>query len=333
HTKALAFWMTIKNALMGLPYGGAKGSILINPKEFEKEELEILSREFVRQLKNDIGPEKDIPAPDVYTNPEIMGWMMDEFNKINGKQSPSVVTGKPEIIGGNKAREYATSKGAYYVLREALDVFGYKSTGLSVAIHGFGNAGQNIAKILGFEEQKIIAVSDSTAAIYNEAGIDIDKLIEYKEKYSTVKGFDKEIKHEELLAIETNILCLAALSNTITTKNANKIKTDFIVELANGPVSIEAEKSLTKRGINILPDILANAGGVTVSYFEWFLGLSGQKWSEEKTNKKLHKKMKEAFYDCYKLMKENDIDLRTAAYMKAVRRLQLAEKARGRINY
>lgn len=332
-TKALAFWMTIKNALMDLPYGGGKGSVTINPGEFSEEELEELSREFVRQMKNDIGPHKDIPAPDVYTDPQIMAWMMDEYSKINSSSQSAVVTGKPEVVGGNSVREYATSQGAFYVLEEALDHYGFQQTGLSVAIHGFGNAGQHVAKILANNNHRVVAVSDSKGGAINKGGLDVDGLIEYKKKNGTVKGYDgSEISNEELLSVKSDVLALAGMEATVTKENSDKVKSGLVLELANGPVTEEAEQEMLSRGIILLPDILANAGGVTTSYFEWIQGLSGDRWSADVVLEKLSNKMSDAFHKAHDYEKEHDIDLRTAAYLYAVERIRQAEMVRGRIN-
>ncbi|MFW6449926.1 MAG: Glu/Leu/Phe/Val family dehydrogenase [Nanoarchaeota archaeon] len=332
-TKALAFWMSIKNSLLGLPFGGGKGGMAINPKELTNEELEQISREFVRQFAKDIGPNLDIPAPDVYTNAQVMAWMMDEYNKITQTHSPGVVTGKPIILGGSKAREYATSQGAYYVLNAAIEQYDFSRAGLHTAIHGFGNAGQHFAKILEKDGHKVIAVSDSKGAVYNPNGFDIEKLIEYKNKNGELSGYRnaKEISHEELLALDADVLGLAALSGTITENNAGNVKAKLVVELANGPVTSEAEKIMLKNNTIILPDILANAGGVTVSYFEWVQNNTGEIWEEKRVLEALYQKMAQAFVNVHNYEKKYDLDLRTAAYLYAVERLKEAEKLRGRL--
>ena len=331
---ALALWMSLKNALLDLPYGGAKGGIKIDPFEFDKDELEQISREYIRQIHNFIGPGKDIPAPDVYTNPKIMGWMADEFSKIKGEHIPGVITGKPLSIGGSKAREYSTAMGGFYVLREILKKFNIKQANTITAIQGFGNAGANIAKIMAEKNMKIIAVSDSKGGIYNENGLNIKKVIEHKANKGSVIDFPNShsITNSELLELKVDILIPAALQNSITSKNANNIKAKFILELANGPVTSKADKMLYEKKIIVMPDILANAGGVTVSYFEWMQNLYGASWSEPEVLQKLDKKITKAFNSLYSYYIEKTyIDFRTAAYAYAIKKIIQAEKDRGHI--
>jgi glutamate dehydrogenase/leucine dehydrogenase len=332
--KALAFWMALKNSLLELPYGGGKGGITINPKEFHKHEIEEISREFIRQIHFFIGPKKDIPAPDVYTNPQIMGYMMDEFQKIKGEHLPGVITGKPIEIGGSKGRSYSTAMGGFYVLREIADEKGLQPKNTKVAIHGFGNAGMNMAQILSKEGYKVVSVSDSKGGIYNPEGLDVEKVTKHKEETGSVTGFKdaKDITGEEVVELDVDVLVPASLSGLITKNNAPNVKAKIIVELANGPITHEADKILNEKEIIVLPDILANAGGVTVSYFEWMQNLQGDKWSEEEVLDKLDKRMTRAVRDLYeKYVVPHKLDFRTAAYLKAIARIVQAEKDRGRI--
>ncbi|MBT7903779.1 Glu/Leu/Phe/Val dehydrogenase [Candidatus Woesearchaeota archaeon] len=332
--KALALWMALKNSVMQLPFGGGKGGVTFDPHEYTTDDIEKISREFVKQLHLFIGPKIDIPAPDVNTTPQIMGWINDEYNKIKGKHLPGVITGKPIIAGGSLGRGYATALGGAFVLREAL-----KKKGLSdvtVAIQGFGNAGSHMARILSEWGHKIVAVSDRHGAIYQENGLNISEVTEHKHKTKSVKDFPntKQMSNEDLLELEVDVLVPAALENVITENNASKIKAKLIIELANGPITHNAEKILDKNNIEVFPDILANAGGVTVSYFEWVQNNQGYYWDEEEVNQKLEKKMIEAFnriYDLVNTHKNNKFSYRTAAYILAIKRIIDGEKARGRI--
>ncbi len=328
---ALGFWMTLKCALLDLPYGGAKGGVKINPKEFNEKDLEIISREYIRQIFDFIGPNKDIPAPDVYTNSKIMGWIVDEYSKIKGEFTPAVITGKPLDLGGIKGREYATAKGGYYILKQVIKKQEKEMKNLKVVMQGFGNAGSNLAKFLYEEGCKIIAVCDSTSGIYDENGLDILKLIKHKAETGKVQGFEqaKEISNKEVLETKTDILIPAALENAITGENAENIQANIILELANGPISYEADKILNKKNVLVIPDILANAGGVVVSYFEWMQNLSNEIWEEEKVLSELEKKMTNAFSIIYEdyILKYN-LDFRTACYIYSIKRILKAEKAR-----
>ena len=331
---ALAFWMTLKNSLLGLPYGGAKGGITINPKNYTEEELEYISREYIRQLHKVLGPTIDVPAPDVYTNPKVMGWMMDEYEKVKGEHLPGIITGKPLSIGGSEGRSYSTAMGGFYVLREITQYCGITPFKATMAIQGFGNAGMNLAKLAQKEGYKIIAVSDSKGGIYSEKGLNINEVIKHKKKTGSViklKG-TKTITNEELLELKTEVLVPAALSNVITKKNARKIKAHIILELANGPVTQEADAILFKNDVHVLPDILANAGGVVVSYFEWQQNLAGDKWTEQTILEKLDKRMTQTFNILLsEYVKKLKVDFRTAAYVHSINRIIQAEKDRGRI--
>ena len=330
--KALATLMTLKCAVVGIPYGGAKGGIICNPKEMSQGELERLSRGYIDQIAYFIGPDKDVPAPDVYTNPQIMAWMMDEYEKVVGHKAPGVITGKPLIVGGAEGRGNATAMGGLYVTREAAKVIGLKLKGATAAIQGFGNAGSFAAKLLHKDGVKIVATTDSKGGAYNPDGMDPFALYDYKTETHTVKGFpgSKNITNEELLELDVDILVPAALQNQITEKNASKIKAKIITELANGPVTPEADPILTKNGVLVIPDILANAGGVTVSYFEWVQNNYGYYWTAEEAYEKLEKIMQKAFHNVHEMYKEHrGITMRMAADMVAVKRVAEAIKTRG----
>ncbi len=329
--KSLAFWMTLKCAVVDIPYGGAKGGVEVNPKELSEEELENLSRAFIRAIHQDIGPAKDIPAPDVYTNPQIMAWMLDEYEKIIGKHAPGVITGKPVELGGSKGRGFSTSQGGAFVLREYAKLKNMQPENTTVAVQGFGNAGSFMAKILSNWNYKVVAVSDSKGGVYDENGLDIDKVQEYKKQNRSVKGFAKDITNEELLELPLDVLVPAALENQITKDNAANIKAKVIVELANGPITPEADTILEKNNIAVIPDILANAGGVTVSYFEWVQNLYNYYWEEEEVIEKLEKIMIKSFTQVYETANENKTNLRNGAYILAIRRILAAEKLRGNL--
>ena len=330
--KSLAFWMSLKNSLADLPYGGAKGGIKVNPKELNKKELEKLSRAFIREFHNVLGQDIDIPAPDVYTNSEIMGWMLDEYEKIKGKHEPGMITGKPLSLQGCKLRATATASGAFIVLKEFLTKIGKNPSELCVSIQGFGNAGKNIATMLYKDGFKIIAVADSKGGVIDKDGLDIIEVIKTKdEKGSVIEYGDKKITNKELLEMETDLLILAALENQITEKNADKIKAKYILEIANGPVTEEADEILYKRNISVIPDILANAGGVVVSYFEWAQNRTGNMFEDDYLEKRLKDIMISSFQKVYDMHKKKKIDMRTAAYIIAIKRILDAEKARGRL--
>jgi len=330
--RALAAWMTWKCAVADIPYGGSKGGIICNPKEMSRGEIERLSRAYVRAIGRFIGPEKDIPAPDVYTNPQIMAWMMDEYSKLMGYNVPGVITGKPIPVGGSLGRGDATARGAVYTIREAAKVIDLDLKGATVAIQGYGNAG-SFGAILMKELMgcKIVAVSDSKGGIYNSNGIDPKEAFEHKRKMGSVIGFEgtENITNKELLELDVDILMAAALESQITRENADRIKAKLIVEVANGPTTPEADEILYKNGKFIIPDFLCNAGGVTVSYFEWVQNTYGYYWTEEEVHKKLDEKVIKAFHDVYEMAKKKNVDNRTAAYMVAVNRVSEAVKIRG----
>ncbi|ADL07959.1 Glu/Leu/Phe/Val family dehydrogenase [Thermosediminibacter oceani] len=331
--KALSAWMTFKCSVVGIPYGGGKGGVRCNPKELSKGELERLARGYFRAISPIVGPEKDIPAPDVYTNAQVMAWFMDEFSQLKGYYTPGVVTGKPIILGGSLGRSEATARGAMFTIREAANKIGLDLKKATVAIQGFGNAGSVAARLLSELGCKIVAVNDSQGGAYNPEGMDPMALNEYKKQNKTVKGFpgSKDITGEELLELDVDILVPAALENVITSKNAANIKAKIVGEAANGPTTPEADEILYKKGILVIPDILCNAGGVTVSYFEWVQNLMNFYWTEEEVNSRLEQIMVKAFNEVYSMHKEHGVKMREAAYMVAIKRIAEGLKLRGRI--
>lgn len=336
--KSLSFWMSLKNSLAGLPFGGGKGGVKVNPKDLTKKELEQLSREFVKSFHEVIGQDKDIPAPDVYTNAQIMAWMLDEFEKIKGKHEPGVITGKPIELQGIALRNDATSKGGFIVLKELLSLV-KKEGKITVAIQGFGNAGLYITKMLFDNKDEdnnfdfvVTAVSDSKGGIYETKGLNVPDVIRIKENKKTVTEFDaQKITNEELLELDVDILVLAALENQITEKNAANIKAKYVLELANGPVTFEADNILHKKEVIVIPDILANSGGVTVSYFEWCQNRTGNILDENYLKEKLEVMMKDSFNKVYDLFFNSNYDMRQAAYIMGIKRILKAEKLRGNL--
>jgi glutamate dehydrogenase/leucine dehydrogenase len=329
--RALAFWMTMKCATVGIPYGGAKGGVIIDPKKHSQKELERVTRRFTYEISLVIGPEKDIPAPDVYTNSQTMAWIVDTYSALKGHLVTAVTTGKPLALGGSLGRDKATARGGTFVTREAAKAIGLKIKGARVAIQGFGNAGGVAAELLSNLGAKIVAVDDSQGGAWNDAGLDVPALVAHKEKKGTVKGFrgSKNITRDELFALKVDILVPAALENQITKENAHLVKAKILLELANGPTTPEADEILHKNGVTILPDILANAGGVTVSYFEWVQNLANYFWTEDEVNKKLDEVMTRAFNDVHKEATGRKINHRQAAYVVAVGRVAEAVKLRG----
>lgn len=333
--KSLAFWMALKNSLADIPYGGAKGGVRFNPKEASPEELQAISRAYVQSFHEYLGENKDVPAPDVYTNGQIMAWMLDEFEKINGRHEPGMITGKPLEIGGLALRGDATAQGGYLVVKEMAGEFlkGRANGQVKIAIQGFGNAGLFMTEKLFNDGYKIIAVSDSQGAIYDENGLNIPELIKLKNSGQPVGTYanGNKMTNAELLELKTDILVLAALENQITKDNAARVKADYLIELANGPVSYEADQILKDAGKIIVPDILANSGGVIVSYFEWAQNKTGSILDEEYLRGLLGKKMKANWQRVYGkyLEKDKKITLRQAAYILAIRRILAAAKWRG----
>ncbi len=342
--KSLAFWMTIKCAVVGIPYGGGKGGVIVDPKELSRMELERLSRGYIQQIASFIGPDTDIPAPDVYTNSMIMGWMMDEYSKIVRRLSPAVITGKPIPLGGSQGREDATSRGGYYCIKELEKIKSWNPKKMRVAVQGFGNAGQFIAEMLHRDGYQVVALSDSKGGIYRPQGLDIPSVIHVKNKSKELQAvYCKDsvcevvdatrITNEELLELDVDILIPAALENQITKKNAPRIKASVIVELANGPTTIDADDILKEKNILVIPDILANAGGVTVSYFEWVQNKSGYYWDLPTIHQRLHEIMLREFKNVFSLMESHKTDMRTAAYIHALNRHAEAVVALGTQDY
>lgn len=330
---SLAFWMTWKCAVVNLPYGGGKGGVKVDPSKLSEKELEKLSRRFFSEIQMMVGPTKDIPAPDVNTNAKIMAWYMDTYSMNVGQTTLGVVTGKPLDLGGSEGRPEATGRGVAITTSEACNVKGIDISKARVAVQGFGNVGSYSAKILSEEYgAKIVAISDISGGIYNEDGFDIDELIEYRNQNGgVIKGYPKgtPISNEELLTLDVDILIPAALENAITEKIAKDVKAKIIIEGANGPTTEEAEKILIEKDILLVPDILANAGGVTVSYFEWVQDLQSYFWDIEDIRKELTKIMKRSFSQVFATKEKFNTDMRTAAYIVAIERVASAVKKRG----
>ncbi|HEX3265359.1 MAG TPA: Glu/Leu/Phe/Val dehydrogenase [Candidatus Limnocylindrales bacterium] len=329
--KALAMWMTWKCAVVGIPYGGGKGGVIVDPKKLSKKELEALSRRFFTEIEILIGPEKDIPAPDVNTNAQVMAWFMDTYSMHAGYTVPGVVTGKPISLGGSEGRNEATARGTVFCIVEAARHLGIELKKAKVAIQGFGNAGSIAAQLMEAEGATIVAVSDSTGGIHDPSGLDIKRVIQWKQEHGTVQGFRgaKDVSNAEVLEVECDILIPAALENQITARNAGNVKARLIAEAANGPTTPEADEILWKAGKFMIPDILCNAGGVTVSYFEWVQDLNRDHWSEQVVNEKLREIMVKAFQETLAIARREQIYMRTAAYLLAVQRVADATEMRG----
>ncbi len=329
--KALSFWMTLKCAVLGLPFGGAKGGVVCNPKELSKRELERISRGYVKAFFKCLGSDVDIPAPDVYTDAQVMAWMSDEYNKLAGRIVPGAFTGKPIVLGGSEGRDEATAQGGVYVLVEIVEKLGLNNEELTVAIQGYGNAGANVAKILHSLGYKIVAVSDSKGAAHAQVGIDPFEIEKHKMKTDSVVGFPgtSKLSNNQLLELKVDVLIPAALENQITKDNADKIKARIILELANGPTTFEADQILAKRKVVVIPDVLANAGGVTVSYFEWVQNRTGYYWDKEEVKNKLERMMVKATNEVWDYQERYLVDLRTAAYLVGIKRLSEALRYKG----
>jgi len=329
----LAFLMALKCAVVNIPFGGAKGGVAVNPKELSRRELELVTRGYIRAIADYIGPYKDIPAPDVYTDEKIMVWILDEFEKIKGEHVPAVVTGKPIELGGSKARSYSTSLGGIHVLEEAMKKIKMNKAKSCIAIQGFGNVGENAARILHKTGYKITAVSDSKGGVLNDEGLDIPELMEHKQKTGSVMDFRgcKNITNEELLVSDCDILIPAALSEQLNEYNAKDVKAKLILELANAPTTIEADGVFQDKKILVIPDILANAGGVVVSFFEWVQNLNNDYWEEDKVLEKLKSIMVASFNDVYGICTQENGSMRRAAYQLAVKRILHAERLRGNL--
>ena len=357
--RALAIWMTMKTAVVDIPYSGAKGGVICNPKEMSQGELERLTRRYTSEISIIIGPDRDIPAPDVYTNPQTMAWMMDTYSMNKGYSVPAIVTGKPLSIGGSFGRAEATGRGVMFSVREALkhlnykvlapnqwhkkdkageaniadgdEGTGYRIDGATTAVQGFGNVGSVSANLLRGKGAKVIAVSDSKGGVLNPEGLDVNNLIEYKKRTGSVLDFEgsEEINGNDLLELECDVLIPAALENQITEDNADNIKAKIVAEGANGPTTPEADKILFEKKVFLIPDILANAGGVVVSYFEWVQGLQQHFWSERDINVKLRNIMVNAFNNVLEVSKDKKVDMREAAYILALKKVVDAIKIRG----
>ncbi|HEY3378623.1 MAG TPA: Glu/Leu/Phe/Val dehydrogenase [Armatimonadota bacterium] len=330
--RALAAWMTWKTAVVGLPYGGGKGGIICNPKELSESELERLSRGYIRAIGDFIGDDVDIPAPDVYTTPQIMAWMMDEYSVIRGRNIPGVITGKPVLLGGSLGRGDATARGAVYMVREAAKYLHLELEGATIAIQGYGNAGVNMALLAtDVLKMKVVAISDSRGGIYNQQGLDCTALEDYKRATGSVARFPgaQPISNAELLELDVTVLCPSALENVITAINAASITAKIVAEVANGPTTPAADKILHANGVFVIPDFLCNAGGVTVSYFEWVQNISGYYWDLETVHQRLDANMTEAFWKVANMRDGIGLHTRVAAYMVAVQRVAEACKLRG----
>jgi glutamate dehydrogenase (NAD(P)+) len=329
--KALAMWMSWKCAVVGIPYGGGKGGVIVDPKQLSQKELEGLTRRYFTEIEVLVGPEKDIPAPDVNTNAQIMAWMMDTYSMHAGYTVPGVVTGKPISLGGSEGRTEATARGTVFCIVEAARHLGMVLSESRVAIQGFGNAGSIAARLIADEGASVVAVSDSTGGIHAPDGLDIAKVIGWKQEHGTVQGFPgaTDITNAEILEVDCNILIPAALENQISERNAGNIKARLIAEAANGPTTPEADAILFKNGKFMIPDILCNAGGVTVSYFEWVQDLNRDHWSEGVVNAKLKEIMVKAFSEVLAVARREQCNMRTAAYLLAVKRVADAMEMRG----
>jgi len=329
--KALAMWMTWKCAVVGIPYGGGKGGVIVDPKQLSQKELEGLTRRFATEIEVLIGPERDIPAPDVNTNAQVMAWIMDTYSMHQGYTVPGVVTGKPISLGGSEGRNEATARGCVFTIVEASHHLGMNLKQCRVAVQGFGNAGSIAARLIGEEGATVVAVSDSTGGIHDPSGLDIAKVVAWKGEHGTVQGFpgSTDISNADLLEVDCDILIPAALENQITSRNAGRIKASLIAEAANGPTTPDADAELFRAGKFMIPDILCNAGGVTVSYFEWVQDLNRDHWSEQVVNEKLRGIMTKAFHETLDIAQREQCDMRTAAYLLAVDRVANAMEMRG----
>ncbi|HXH07325.1 MAG TPA: Glu/Leu/Phe/Val dehydrogenase [Vicinamibacterales bacterium] len=328
---ALAAWMTWKCAVAQIPFGGGKGGIVCDPTRLSRRELEALTRRYVAEIIDAIGPEKDIPAPDVNTNEQVMAWVMDTYSMHVGMTTTAVVTGKPIELGGSRGRREATGRGVMIVTRETARHLGFPLDGARIAVQGFGNVGSVSAKLLAEQGARIVAVTDWKGGVHNDRGLDIPRLIEHAAQHRTVAGFPggEPIDNDGLFALDVDVLIPAALENQITMENAPRVKARAIVEGANGPTTPDAHRYLHERGVFIVPDILANAGGVTVSYFEWVQDRHGYFWTEEEVNQRLDAKMYEAYHAVLRTAARYRTDMRTAAYIVAIDRVATVTKMRG----
>ena len=328
--KAMSMWMSIKCGIVNLPYGGGKGGIICDPRTMSMGEIERLSRGYVRSISQFVGPTKDIPAPDVYTNSQIMAWMMDEYSRLRENDSPGFITGKPIVLGGSQGREKATAQGVTICIEEAAKKRGIDLKDARIVIQGFGNAGSFLSKFLYDAGAKIVGISDAYGALHDPNGLDIDYLLDRRDSFGTVTTlFENTITNKELFELDCDIIVPAAVSNQITAENAPNIKASIVVEAANGPTTEEATKILTNRGVLLVPDVLASAGGVTVSYFEWVQNNQGYYWTEDEVNEKLRTKLIAAFENVYNTAQSRRVDMRLAAYMVGLRNVAEASRFRG----
>jgi glutamate dehydrogenase (NAD(P)+) len=329
--KALASWMTWKCATVGIPYGGGKGGVICDTKSLSKGEIERLTRRYAFEIAPIIGPDSDIPAPDVYTDEQTMAWIMDTISMVRGRTELGVVTGKPISLGGSQGRGEATARGCLYALREACRVNGMSLKGARVAVHGFGNAGANIARLVAADGALVVAMCDSRSGVYSESGINVDAALRHKKQTEALQGLSntKEMTSEEVIGVDCDILLPSALENTITLANVGRVKAKIIAELANGPTTPGADRVLEEEGVFLVPDILANAGGVTVSYYEWVQDLYSYFWTEGEINERLEQTMRAAFRSVHEKAQQFGTDMRTGAYILAVDRVAEATRMRG----
>lgn len=328
--KALSMWMSLKCGILDLPYGGGKGGIICDPRQMSFRELERLSRGYVRAISQLVGPTKDIPAPDVMTNSQIMAWMMDEYSRIREFDAPNFITGKPLVLGGSHGRETATAKGVTIVINKALEKKSIPLAGARVVIQGFGNAGSYLSKFMHEAGAKVVGISDVHGGLYDAEGLDIEYLLDRRDSFGAVTNLFKDrLTNKEILEQECDILVPAAVENQITRENAESIKAKIVVEAANGPTTLEATKILNDRGVFLVPDVLANAGGVVVSYFEWVQNNQGYYWTEDEVHAKLQDMMEKAFENVYNIHSTRGVDMRLAAYMIGCRKLAEAARFRG----
>ncbi|MES1246656.1 MAG: Glu/Leu/Phe/Val dehydrogenase, partial [Actinomycetota bacterium] len=329
--KALSMWMTWKCALMGIPFGGAKGGVIVDPKQLSRAELERLTRRYTTEIINEIGPEKDIPAPDVGTDSQVMAWIFDTYSMNKGHSVLGVVTGKPLTVGGSLGREEATARGGLFCIRDAVAKQDGRLDEMTVAVQGFGNVGSHLSRLLFEEGASVVAISDSSVALHNAGGIDVGAAVAHKREHGTLRGFAgaEEITADELLTLDVDILAPCALEQVVHERNADAVRASIICEGANGPVTPGADRILEEKGVLILPDVLANAGGVVVSYFEWVQGLQEYFWKEAEVNAKLNDIVSRAFEETWETAQTRGVSMRVAAYGLAVQRVAEATITRG----
>lgn len=328
--QALAIWMTVKCGIADLPFGGGKGGIQCDPREMSFQEIERVSRAYVRAISQIVGPTKDIPAPDMFSNSQTMAWMLDEYAHLREFDSPGFITGKPKVLGGTQGRDVAPGLGVLFCTEQAILARNLEMTGIRVAVQGFGSTGSYVAKALHDRGARVVAISDAYGALYDERGLDIDDLLERRDSFGSVtKLFRNTISNRELLICGCDVLVAAAVDNQVTSENANQIQASIVIEATNSPVTVEATKALHKNGVLVVPDVLANAGDVIVSYFEWVQNTEGLYWPEAEVHNRLHTMMKMSFQSVYEASKRYNVDMRIAAYMVGLDRTATAAKLRG----